>query len=178
MARLKTGVIPMILALLFVVAAACGSDETGDGSDNAAQDAGQAEEEPAEEEPTPEKTGPPTITADEFSYQLPESLPAGEATFKFENVGEQKHIAVFVELLKGKTLDDVNAFIAANGVGGKTPSWVRPLRKPTGFAKPGDTTKFSGEFTPGDYAVLCFIRDPKSKKVHAELGMTAALTFE
>jgi hypothetical protein len=174
MARLKTSAIPLFLALLFLVSAACGSDESGgNGSDNTAQDAGQAEE-----EPTPEETGPPTITADDFSYQLPESLPAGKTTFKFENVGKQKHIAVFVELLKGKTLDDVNAFIAANGVGGKTPSWVRPMRKPTGFAKPGDTTKFSGEFTPGDYAVLCFIHDPKSKKSHAELGMTAALTFE
>jgi hypothetical protein len=176
MARLKTSAIPLFLALLFLVSAACGSDESGDGSDNTAQDAGQAEQ--AEDEPTPEEAGPPTIIADEFSYQLPESVPAGKATFKFENIGEQKHIAVFVELLKGKTLDDVNAFIAANGVGGKTPSWVRPIRKPTGFAKPGDTTKFSGDFTPGDYAILCFIRDPKSKKVHAQLGMTAGLTFE
>lgn len=176
MARLKTSAIPLFLALLFLVSTACGSDESGGGSDNSAQDAGQAEQ--AEDEPTPEETGPPTIIADEFSYQLPESVPAGKTAFKFENIGEQKHIAVFVELLKGKTLDDVNAYIAANGIGGKTPSWVRPIRKPTGFAKPGDTTKFSGDFTPGDYAILCFIRDPKSKKVHAQLGMTAGLTFE
>jgi plastocyanin len=165
----------VVMALLMMLGAACGSDEAdGDGGD-AAQNAGQ---DAPEEEPSPEDTGPPTIVASDFAYEAPETLPAGETTFKFQNVGKQKHIAVFVELLEGKTLEDVNTFIAEEGVGGKPPSWVRQVRKAQGFAKPGETTEFKAEFTPGNYAMLCFIRDKDSGKLHAQLGMTGAITFE
>jgi hypothetical protein len=167
----------LVLALFLLLGAACGSDETdSDEADTAAQDS--AEEEAPEDEATEEETGPPTIVASEFAYEAPDTLPAEETTFKFENVGKQKHIAIFVELLEGKTLEDVNTFIAEEGIGGRPPSWVRLIRKAQGFAKPGETTEFKGEFTPGDYAILCFIRDKETKKSHAELGMTAAITFE
>ena len=175
-------VVPLVLALLLLLGAACGSDETdSDEADTAAQDSGEeeaAEDDATEEEATEEEAGPPTIVASEFAFEAPDTLPAGETTFQFENVGKQRHIAVFVELLEGKTLEDVNTFIAEEGIGGRPPSWVRLIRKAQGFAKPGETTEFKGEFTPGDYAMLCFIRDKETKKSHAELGMTAAISFE
>ena len=179
MAKLVARIAPLLLVVVLLLGAACGSDDSGGGSNGDSQAAGQADDESTpEDEATPEESGPPTIVADEFSYQVPETLPAGETAFKFQNVGKQKHMAIFVELLKGKTLDDVNKYLAAHGPGGRPPSWVRLVRKAQGFAKPGATTKFSGEFTPGTYAMLCFIRDPESKKPHALLGMTAAVTFE
>lgn len=182
MIRTRSLPILLALALFMILGAACGSDDDGGGGDTA-QDAGQeAPEEESEEEPedeaTPEEAEEPTIVASDFAFEAPDVLPAGKTTFQFENVGKQNHIAVFVELLEGKTLDDVNAFIAEEGVGGRPPSWVRQVPKANGFAKPGKTTEFKAEFTPGDYAMLCFIRDKESKKIHAQLGMTAAITFE
>lgn len=174
MAKFRTRLIPLVLVLLMLVGAGCGSDDGDTDTGDAAQEAGEQE---AEEEPTPEESGPPTIVATEFAFELPDTLPAGETTFQFENAGKQRHIAVWVELLEGKTLTDVNNFIAESGVSGRPPSWVRPVRA-EGFAKPGETTEFTGKFTPGTYAALCFIRDKESKKTHAELGMTAEVTFE
>ncbi len=177
MAKFRASFIPLVIVMLMLVGAACGSDDGDTNAGNTAQEEQEEPEEETEEESTPEETGPPTIVATEFAFELPETLPAGETTFQFENAGEQRHIAVWVELLEGKTLTDVNNFIAESGVSGRPPSWVRPVRA-EGFAKPGETTEFKGEFTPGTYAVLCFIRDKETKKTHAELGMTAEVTFE
>ena len=85
---------------------------------------------------------------------------------------------IMVELLEGKTIDDVATFIEEEGVEGKPPTWAKNVKMET-FAKPGksDTAK-PVELTPGTYAMLCFIPDKESKKTHAELGMIKELTVE
>jgi ribosomal protein L12E/L44/L45/RPP1/RPP2 len=169
----------LVIALILPLGAACGSDETDSNGDTAAQEEPEAtEEDEATEEEDTEETGLPTIVATDFAFDAPDSVPAGKVEFQLENAGKQPHVAIFVELLKGKTVDDVVNYIEENGLRGRPPSWARLVRKAEGFAKPGNTTTFSGTFTPGTYAMLCPVPDKETKKAHAELGMIAGLTVE
>jgi hypothetical protein len=160
------------LALVALLGAACGSD---DGNSNAGSGQASSQESQQEGDAT-ETTETPTIVASEFKYDAPDVLPAGKSTIKFKNAGKQPHIAVFVELLQGKTIDDVNALIEKNP-NTKPPSWVREVDVEAA-AKPGETTQFTGNFTPGTYAMLCFVPDQETKKSHAQLGMTTEIVFE
>ena len=148
---------------------ACGG---GDPTTDAAQEGG---DEPVTEEVP---SGEVSYFGTEFAFEGPDTIGAGETTFTLDNTGEQLHMLVMVELLKGKTLDDVNTFIAEEGVGGKPPSWAKEVRMEA-FAKPGkESSTKPVELTPGTYALLCFIGDKETKKSHAELGMTRELTVE
>jgi ribosomal protein L12E/L44/L45/RPP1/RPP2 len=170
----------LVIALILPLGAARGSDETDSNGDTAAQEEPEAteEEDEATEEEDTEETGLPTIVATDFAFDAPDSVPAGKVEFQLENAGKQPHVAIFVELLKGKKVDDVVNYIEENGLRGRPPSWARLVRKAEGFAKPGNTTTFSGTFTPGTYAMLCPAPDKETKKAHAELGMIAGLTVE
>jgi uncharacterized cupredoxin-like copper-binding protein len=160
-----------LLVALMLVLAACGSDS--DGETPAASD--DATEE-AEETPTPEDTGPPVYVAEEFSFDGPDTLPAGETTIGMKNGGKQPHQLTLVELLEGKTLDDVMKVLEKNAQG-PPPPWVRLIRKQA-FAKPGKSDEFTTELTAGSYVMLCFIPDKESKKPHAVLGMVKPVTVE
>ena len=147
---------------------ACG----GGGNTDTAQEG--EENTPVEEAPS----GEVSYFGTEFAFEGPETIGAGETIFTLDNTGEQPHMLVMVELLEGKTIDDVTTFIEEEGVEGKPPSWAKNV-KMEAFAKPGksDTAK-PVELTAGNYAMLCFIGDKETKKSHAELGMVKGLTVE
>jgi ribosomal protein L12E/L44/L45/RPP1/RPP2 len=160
-----------LLVALMLVLAACGSD-SGDETPAASDDA----TEEAEESPTPEDTGPAVYVAQEFSFDGPDTLPAGETTLGLKNGGKQPHQLLLVELLKGKTLDDVMAELEKNA-DAPPPPWVRVIRKQA-FAKPDKSDEITVELTAGSYVMLCFIPDKESKKPHAVLGMVKPVTVE
>ena len=85
---------------------------------------------------------------------------------------------VLVELLEGKTIDDVTTYLQEHGAQGKPPSWVKDLHTSV-VVKPGEegSTK-PVDLTPGTYAILCFVTDTKTHKPHALLGMTKEITVE
>jgi hypothetical protein len=161
-----------LLVALMMVLAACGGESDGD-TPAAADDA--AEE--AEETPTPEETGPPVYVADEFSFDGPDTIPAGKTTIGLKNHGKQPHELILIELLQGKTLDDVMAVLEKNP-NARPPSWVRLIRKARAFAKPGEADDFTAELTAGTYVMLCFVPDKKTKQPHAALGMVKPVTVE
>lgn len=163
-----------LLVALMLVLAACGSES--DGETPAASDDATEEAEEAEETPTPEDTGPPVYVADEFSFDGPDTIPAGETTIGMKNAGKQRHQLILIELLEGKTLDDVMAVLEKNP-NARPPSWVRLIRKQA-FAKPGKSDEFATELTAGSYVMLCFVPDKKSKQPHAALGMVKPVTVE
>ena len=149
---------------------ACGG---GGGDTDTAQEG--AEETPVTEEVP---SGEISYFGTEFAFEGPDTIGAGETTFTLDNKGEQPHMLVMVELLDGKTLDDVNTFLQEEGDGGPPPKWVKEV-KVEAFAKPGKTASSKPvELTAGNYALLCFVGDKETKKSHAMLGMTKALTVE
>jgi len=163
---MRNKLIAVVLAGAFALGACGGGGDTdGDGGDAAA---------------TPEAlpSGEVTYFGTEFAFEGPETIAAGETTFTLQNQGEQQHMLIMVELLEGKTLEDVNTYIEENGVEGRPPKWAKEVRMEA-VAKGGksDTAK-PVDLTPGTYAMLCFIPDKETKKLHALLGMTKELTVE
>ena len=161
------------LAMVFLVA--CGSD------DNETPAAGGS----SPTESSEAAGGVLTVNATEFAFSAPASTPAGETTFDLVNKGEQAHMVILVELLEGKTIDDVNSYLKESGPNSKPPSWVKEVK--VNGAESGKTlvappdkeaTSEPVDLEAGEYAMLCFIPDGKGGKPHALLGMTAALSVE
>ena len=169
------------MVALAMLVAACGTDsnDEGNNSDDAANgevDAGSDDaQETTEDDSATEDEGPVTYVATEFSYEGPDTLPAGKVTIEMDNKGKQPHEMVMGELLDGKTIDDVNALLA-KGDPGKPPKWFKTTGG-TG-AKPGEAGKLDADLTAGNYVLLCFVPDKASKKPHALLGMVKDVTVE
>ena len=148
---------------------ACGG---GGGNTDAAQE--NVEEEPTEEV----ASGEISYFGTEFAFEGPDTIAAGETTFTLQNQGEQPHVLVAVELLDGKTIDDVNTYLEEHGAEGRPPKWAKQV-KVEAFAKPGASASSKPvDLTAGTYAILCFIGDKETKKSHAELGMTKEITVQ
>ncbi len=114
----------------------------------------------------------------EFAFEGPDTIAAGKTTFTLVNQGDQPHFIALVELLEGKTIEDVNTYLEENGSKGKPPTWAKQVQVEA-FAKPGkEATSKPVKLTAGTYAMLCFVGDKETKKSHAELGMTKELTVE
>ena len=161
----------LLLALMLaLLLAACGSDDNGD------TDAGAENEEtsaPAEtEEP---EAAALEVTAKEFEFDVPETLPAGETTFSFVNDGKQPHEFALVELSEdAPALDKLLKLPEKKAEGFFTEAGHA-------FAKPGESQEeaFTVELASGArYAYVCFVQDPKTKTPHAFLGMNGEFTVE
>lgn len=119
------------------------------------------------------------IVATDFAFELsPESIPAGVVETTLVNQGQEPHQAGYYRLNDGVTYEDFVAAVIkddsmipqlARGGG-----WghMRPLSSGDSGVRPGD------ELEPGNYAVMCSIRDPETGKNHYELGMIAQLTVK
>jgi hypothetical protein len=163
----------LMLALLL---AACGSDDNGD-TDPGAQPAETAEEteEPNETEAPAEGGAQVAVTATEFEFDLPDTLPAGETTFNFVNAGKQPHELSLVELSEDAPAVDKLLKLPEK----KAAEFFTEAGH--AFAKPGKSQEnaFTYELTSGArFAYVCFVQDPKSKTPHAFLGMAGEFTVE
>jgi hypothetical protein len=152
-----------------MLAAACGS-ESADEPTRAADD--QTE--------TSTDTGAPegtdfTYVATEFAFDGPETLPAGDLTLTLDNQGEQNHEMAVVELLNGKSIEDVNALFE-KGMPKGPPEWAREVGGT--FAKPGKTGELETEMKPGNYVLLCFVSDKETKQPHILHGMLTTVSVE
>lgn len=107
------------------------------------------------------------LSLTDFAFAMGGPVAAGRRVVAVANKGEQMHEAVLVKLDEGATAMDVAAAFAPGGSG-------RPPAMPLGGVvglEGGASQSFPVDFTPGRYALLCFLPDPASGKAHAELGM-------
>jgi uncharacterized cupredoxin-like copper-binding protein len=109
----------------------------------------------------------------DFSFDMPDTLDAGEINIMVMNHGKQPHEWVLLKLDEDKSIDDVKAYFAA---GDET-------APPPGTEAGGVQAMSSGassvvtmNFKAGNYVAVCFIPDADSGKAHAELGMLKAFT--
>jgi hypothetical protein len=168
--RLLASVALMMTAVLLF--AACGGDDDG-----GTQGGGGGGEEPSAPDGGT-AGGDTTFTAVDFGFQGPETLPPGQTKLTLKNEGKEPHMLALVQLLQGKTIDDVVAFIKKNGVGGKPPSWAKQAGG-IGVAKPGSSKSGGANLKPGSYVAMCFVTSKKNNnKSHAELGMVYPITVQ
>jgi len=113
------------------------------------------------------------VTASDFAFQAPDSVPAGLAMIHLVNKGPSLHHLQLVQLDSGKTLADL---MAAMKNPGPPPAWVHMVGGPNAVAPTGvDTSVAYLTLAAGNYAMLCFVPDTAGRP-HFMLGMARALT--
>ena len=153
-------------ALAAFVLAGCAKSDKKPAADSAATAAAPA--------PAPATAAAPnmvTFTAKEFSFDGPDSIPAGLTMFHLTDAGQQLHHLQIVKLDQGKTFADLQAALKA---GGPPPAWMLPYGGVNPPA-PGETTTAMQVMEPGNYAVVCFVEGPDHVP-HIAKGMLKPLT--
>jgi hypothetical protein len=124
---------------------------------------------------TPKSTSaaptPVTVTANDYRFEAPATIPAGAVTIQLVNHGKELHQAQIVKLEDGKTVADLAKALQHPG---PPPSWIKFVGGPNGIA-PGQEAQATSVLAPGNYAYLCFI--PSTDGVmHAAKGMVRPFT--
>ncbi len=157
----------VLIAALVVFATACGGDTT---------DAGGGEEE-AEEVAAPE-TQDTTIEVlmTEFAFAAPEFVPATEFEVTAVNNGDQPHEMGVIPLKEGAPPVDELLKMGDKAL----QKWAAgPFGGTEGPIKPGAEKTFTLDGTnAASFAFACFVKDPKSKKPHAFLGMIGSFAVD
>jgi uncharacterized cupredoxin-like copper-binding protein len=112
-----------------------------------------------------------TITATEFAFQSPDTVPAGVTTITLRNRGRQLHHVQLIKLADGHTLGDV---LAALRTQGPPPAWEHFVGGPN-TPVPGADASGTLDLAPGRYALICFIPGPDGVP-HVMKGMAKEIT--
>ena len=116
------------------------------------------------------------ITATEFSFAVSEgALAPGTNNITFRNDGQQVHHLQLVQLLDGKSLDDVGPALAASETEG-FPAWMH-FAGGVGQIAPGGTGTIVADVAEGNYALICFVPDTDGAP-HFVKGMMASLSTD
>lgn len=100
-----------------------------------------------------------SLTATEYAFAAPDTIPAGWTTFRMANLGEEIHYGHIVQLEPGKTVREmVDAYAEAIRTSGPRPKWVKRHGGPGGTV-PGDTSNVTQYLEPGSYVWVCPIED-------------------
>jgi hypothetical protein len=112
-----------------------------------------------------------SFNAKEFSFEGPDSIPAGLTMFHLTGAGQELHHVQILKLEEGKTFADLQA---ASKVAGPPPAWAVPYGGVNPPA-PGETAIATQVMEPGNYALVCFVEGPDHVP-HIKKGMAKALT--
>jgi len=114
-----------------------------------------------------------TVQLADFSFTPSAPLSAGHHVIRIENAGTQWHEMVFVKLEPGKTAQDFAQYA-------EKPEGPPPATPMYGASvlSPGQSTTVVVDLTPGDYALLCFLPDPKDGQLHLMKGMIQQLAVK
>lgn len=149
------------LAAAVFLLGACAKSETQAAGDSAASASAAA---PAD------AANMVSYTANEFSFQGPDSIPAGLTMFHLSDAGQELHHLQLIKLEQGKTLADFQEAIKNPG---PLPAWAVEyggVNPPV----PGGMTTAMHVMEPGNYAVVCFV--PSADHVpHIAKGMVKSL---
>jgi len=115
----------------------------------------------------PEPTADVQVDLSDYAFTFSKDLTAGRHTLKIVNSGPQPHELFIAKLDSGATAQQLVRYVLG-GMRGRPPAL--PLGGASGMV-PGGQAFFSLDFTPGDYALICFLPDAKDGKEHATHGM-------
>lgn len=103
----------------------------------------------------------------DYGFQFSKPITAGKHTIHVMNEGPQEHEVIMLKLAPGKHVADFNKWALGDMKG---PPPAMPIAGMSGMAK-GRTGVFTDDFTPGTYAITCFVPAP-DKKMHSDHGMS------
>ncbi|MDP2480161.1 MAG: hypothetical protein Q8W51_04145 [Candidatus Palauibacterales bacterium] len=109
------------------------------------------------------------IHARDYTFDFPDTLPAGLVRLRVVNEGATPHHAVLTRLEGGRKAGDYLAGVAAFLRGGDFPGWGDDPGGP-GLVMPGDSADVTVTLAPGHYVVACYVRTPTGV-MHLQKGM-------
>lgn len=115
-----------------------------------------------------------TITARDYAFAIPASVPAGLTAFHFVNRGTVPHEVQFFRFNRGLSPTDARRYLAQAMV----PDSVADRSGSVLIAAPGDSVREAllVQLQRGDrYALLCEFRDSAGKPRHSQLGMVGLI---
>lgn len=112
-----------------------------------------------------------TVTATEYAFDAPARVPAGYVKLRLVNRGREAHHVQLIRIAPGKTLEDFQRAMQAEG---PPPPWVTMVGGP-GAADPGREANATTYMPAGQYVLLCFVPAPDGKP-HVMHGMIRPLT--
>lgn len=107
----------------------------------------------------------------DYAYKLSAPITAGTRTLRVTNNARQSHEVLFVRLAPGRTAADMAKFMMKPE--GTPPGTI--VGGITGMAR-GGANHLTIDFTPGEYALLCFLPDSGDGKPHVDHGMIEQIT--
>jgi hypothetical protein len=121
--------------------------------------------------PSPVTVSPPVVevTANDFAFTFPDTIPGGWLTVRVTNQGKELHHVQLVRLNQGKTVQDM-----AKWTSPAMPDWAVAMGGPTG-TPPGAKNEAIVRLTPGSYVAVCEIPSPDGK-LHVMKGMVKPFT--
>lgn len=112
-----------------------------------------------------------TLTATDYAFEAPDTIPAGFTTFRMVNNSDQFHMAQLIKLEGGRTLDDfLQAYSEAFRTVGPRPEWAQRLGGP-GVAEPHGESNTTQHLEAGSYAWICLVNPPPDRMPHVMKGM-------
>jgi hypothetical protein len=113
------------------------------------------------------------MTLKDYTFTTSKPITAGRHTIKIENDASQSHELVLARLAPGKKAEDLPAWVEK--MNGPPPG--EPIGGVPAMAK-GGTAYLTADFTPGEYAFVCFLPDAKDGKPHFAHGMVKQIHIE
>lgn len=113
-------------------------------------------------------TAPPvvTVTATDYAFQMPDTVPSGPVVFRLINNGTEPHHVQILRLDEGKTLADFTA-LPPNV---PPPAWVVEVGGPNSPPPGGGRSETAVNLIMGNYVAVCFVPSPDGKS-HLAKGM-------
>lgn len=115
-----------------------------------------------------------TVTARDYSFELPDTIAAGRTELRLVNRGPELHHVALIRLAAGHTPAQLFATMKALKPGAAPPAWARQVGGPNAPA-PGATSSAVLDLAPGTHVLLCFIPSPDGTP-HMMKGMTRVVT--
>lgn len=122
---------------------------------------------------SPAKPNVVTVTAADFAFDVPQSIPAGLTTFRLLNKGKQAHHFSLIRLDSGKTAGEALQVLIKTGQGVR-PRWMHPVGGPNAVS-PGGEANSTLVLDPGTYLAFCEVPGPDPMP-HFMKGMAREFT--
>jgi uncharacterized cupredoxin-like copper-binding protein len=114
------------------------------------------------------------VTTTDYGFAMPDTIAAGQVTFRIENHGHEAHHLTLVRLGQGHSLADL---LAAFKAGGPPPAWAVFAGGPNAVDPGGTSLSTTLDLRPGKYAAICIIPSPDGVP-HLMKGMSKAITVK
>jgi hypothetical protein len=132
---------------------------------------------PADRNAEPAGTASPnevTVIANEYAFQMPDTIPAGLTKFRLVDQGKEPHHLFVMKLEDGKKASDMFAALKAGPGGGPPPTWMHPVGGPNAPVAGGESNA-TLVLEAGEYAAFCVVPTPQGAP-HFMLGMIRGFT--